>query len=558
MPALTIRMRVVLMTLLVAFLLIAGWLVGMGGLLATTRSLERMIDDRFDPANALARMLYLASDGRASAYSIFSEAGAGTAPGASGGDGIEIIGRNVEAMAFELRRVRERVTQDENAWQVMKLADAQARYLDQALKPFADAARASDRARARELLATRVTPLYLAFRVEAEALQKRLAVSSEDERKRAERTFYLVLVVCAAGGLVGLVIVAVSGWLLVRSILHSLDGGIAVARDVAAGDLTRKIEAVGRDETRALFDAIAHMHERLNGSLAHVRAATDGVHRIAAEIADGNVNLSSRTEAQASSLEETAASMEGLTATVRQNAESARKASLLAAESSDIASRGGEVVGQVVETMNAITESSQRIVDIISVIDGIAFQTNILALNAAVEAARAGEHGRSFAVVAAEVRGLAQRSASAAKEIAALIGNSVERIGHGGALVTEAGRRMSEILASTKQVARIMMDITRASQDQTLNIEQVNAAITQMDRFTQQNATLVENAGAAAESLQRQVQRLDRALGFFQVSETASADHVAYSGQEEVAARSIAPLGSPRTVYSSGDPSGAT
>ncbi len=551
MPPLTIRMRVVLMTLLVAFLLVSGWLAGAGGLLATTRSLERMIDGRFIPAGDLARMLYLASDSRASAHALLPGAEAGTAPGAAAGDSVETINRNVEAMALALRRVRERVTQDEHATQLARLADAQARFVGDALIPLADAVRAANRDRARELLAARVTPLYRAFRAEAEALQSRLAASAEDERKQAERTFHLVLIVCAIGGGIGLLVVGLSGWLLVRSILRSLDGGISVARAVAKGDLTQHIEATGRDETRALFDAIAHMHERLNSSLAHVRAATGDVHRVAAEIADGNLNLSSRTEAQASSLEQTAASMEGLTETVRQNADSARQASQLATESSEVASRGGEVVSQVVGTMNAITESSQRIVDIIGVIDGIAFQTNILALNAAVEAARAGAHGRSFAVVATEVRNLAQRSALAAKEISALIGDSVDRIRHGGALVTEAGKRMSEILASTKQVAAIMSDITRASQDQSLNIGQVNAAITQMDRFTQQNATLVENAGAAAESLQRQVQRLDRALGFFQVSEAALADHITDAGREP-AGREIAPVETPGTVHSRG------
>jgi methyl-accepting chemotaxis protein len=485
--ALTIRMRVILMTALVAFLLVAGWLIGIGGLLATTQSLERMIDHEFEPTQALRR--------------------------------------NAEEMAVALRLVRERVTRAALGTQVDKFSQAQARLVNEGLQPVAEALRASDGARAGEILVRQLEPLYASFQAETDALLKQLARTTEDDRAQSRRTYYLVLMVCAIGGLAGLAIVAVSGWLLVRSILRSLDRGISVARAVAAGDLTQKVEVAGRDETRALLEAIAHMHERLGGSLAHVRAASDAVNRAAAEIAEGNANLSARTEAQASSLEETAASMEGLTATVRQNADSAQQANRLATESSEVAARGGEVVAEVVGTMNAITESSRRIVDIIGVIDGIAFQTNILALNAAVEAARAGEQGRGFAVVAAEVRSLAQRSAAAAKEIKALISDSVGRIEQGGELVAEAGSRMGEIVATTKQVASIMADITLASQEQTAKIEQVNSAITQMDQFTQQNAALVENATAAADVLQQQVGRLDRALGFFRMSELMLAEY---------------------------------
>jgi len=523
-------MRVILMTALVAFLLVAGWLVGIGGLLATTQGLERMIDREFDPTQALSRIRYLASESRAQAYAILVDARAAAGATSGGADRLDVVRRNAEEMAGALRLLQERVTRDELGERAGRLGDAQTRLLEEGLKPMVAALGASDYARAEDLLARQVTPLYRAFQDESDGLLKQLARATEEGRAQSHQTFYLVLSVCAIGGLTGLAIVALSGWLLVRSILRSLDRGISVARAVAAGDLTQRVEAAGRDETRALLEAIAHMHERLSGSLAHVRAASDSVFRAAAEISEGNANLSARTEAQASSLEETAASMEGLTETVRQNADSAQQANRLAIESSEVAARGGEVVGQVVGTMNAITESSRRIVDIIGVIDGIAFQTNILALNAAVEAARAGEQGRGFAVVAAEVRGLAQRSAAAAKEIKALIGSSVERIEQGGELVTEAGNRMGEIVAGTRQVARIMADITLASQDQTAKIEQVNSAINQMDQFTQQNAALVENATAAADLLQQQVGRLDRALAFFRVSEAMLAEHAGDEG----------------------------
>jgi methyl-accepting chemotaxis protein len=256
----------------------------------------------------------------------------------------------------------------------------------------------------------------------------------------------------------------------------------------------------------------------LTDIMTQLRDATESINTAAKEIASGNTDLSSRTEEQASSLEETASSMEELTSTVKQNAENARQANQLAIGASDVAVKGGAVVSQVVTTMSSINESSKKIVDIISVIDGIAFQTNILALNAAVEAARAGEQGRGFAVVATEVRNLAQRSAAAAKEIKELISDSVEKVGTGTKLVDEAGKTMEEIVSSVKRVTDIMGEITAASQEQSSGIEQVNQAITQMDEVTQQNAALVEQAAAAAESLEEQAQVLAQAVGVFKLA----------------------------------------
>ncbi len=261
--------------------------------------------------------------------------------------------------------------------------------------------------------------------------------------------------------------------------------------------------------------------DKLTEIVTQIKESTESINVASKEIAAGNTDLSSRTEEQASSLEETASSMEELTSTVKQNAENAKQANQLAAGASEVAVKGGDVVGQVVVTMSSINESSKKIVDIISVIDGIAFQTNILALNAAVEAARAGEQGRGFAVVATEVRTLAQRSAAAAKEIKELIGDSVEKVGAGTKLVDEAGTTMKEIVASVKRVTDIMAEITAASQEQSAGIEQVNTAITQMDEVTQQNAALVEQAAAAAESMEEQAGNLAQAVSIFKMSQQA-------------------------------------
>ncbi|HEY8606887.1 MAG TPA: methyl-accepting chemotaxis protein, partial [Noviherbaspirillum sp.] len=260
------------------------------------------------------------------------------------------------------------------------------------------------------------------------------------------------------------------------------------------------------------------------------------------EIASGNADLSSRTESQASSLEETASSMEELTSTVKQNAENARQANQLVVSASDVALRGGEVVGQVVQTMASIKDSSRKIVDIIGVIDGIAFQTNILALNAAVEAARAGEQGRGFAVVAAEVRSLAQRSAGAAKEIKSLIGDSVEKVDAGSNLVDVAGKTMGEIVTSVKHVADIMNEISAASQEQSSGIEEVNRAIAQMDEMTQQNAALVEQAAAAADSMQTQAAALAQAVAVFRVDGAAAAAAAGTGAQAPAARSQVAPV----------------
>jgi methyl-accepting chemotaxis protein len=308
---------------------------------------------------------------------------------------------------------------------------------------------------------------------------------------------------------------------ITRSISRPLHEAVRIAKVVAAGDLTTEIAVTSSDEMGELMQALKEMSASLVGIVGQVRSGTNAIGDASGQIAAGNLDLSSRTEQQASSLEETASSMEQLTSTVKSNADNARQANALACSASDVAVRGGAVVSQVVTTMGTINDASRKIVDIISVIDGIAFQTNILALNAAVEAARAGEQGRGFAVVASEVRSLAQRSAAAAKEIKALIGDSVDQVDLGAKLVAQAGSTMDEVVASVQRVSAIIGEIASASQEQTDGIEHISMAISQMDQVTQQNAALVEQAAAASESLQHQAQQLSSLVGVFKLSHVA-------------------------------------
>jgi methyl-accepting chemotaxis protein len=325
-------------------------------------------------------------------------------------------------------------------------------------------------------------------------------------------------------GVILLAFGAWAAWVISRSITVPLNAALGIADTVATGDLTTRFdEETTRDEIGDLMKALKTMNDALRRVVSEVQSGTGAIANASQEIAAGNLDLSARTEQQASSLEETASSMEELTSTVRQNADNANQANQLAQAASDVAARGGEIVGQVVHTMGSIDASSRKIVDIIGTIDGIAFQTNILALNAAVEAARAGEQGRGFAVVASEVRNLAQRSAAAAKEIKELIGNSVEQVKNGATLVQRAGTTMDEVVASVRRVTDIMGEITSASREQSLGIDQVNEAISQMDTVTQQNAALVEEAAAAAASMQDQAARLADVAGMFKLGDAGFA-----------------------------------
>ena len=356
--------------------------------------------------------------------------------------------------------------------------------------------------------------IYLASLKKLEVLEAQLLNDTAAQiRSRYENGRMLLISLGAAAILLG---IACAYW-ITRSITRPITRAVEVAEAVSAGDLTSHIVVESRDETGQLMHALKNMNDKLVSIVGQVRAGTDSISTASSEIAAGNLDLSSRTEQQASSLEETASSMEELTSTVKLNADNARSANQLAIDASQIASKGGAVVSEVVSTMGSINDSSRKIVDIISVIDAIAFQTNILALNAAVEAARAGEQGRGFAVVASEVRNLAQRSSQAAKEIKGLIDDSVQKVEAGSQLVDKAGRTMDEIVQSISHVTQIMNQITDASDEQRAGIEQVNQAIGQMDQVTQQNAALVEEAAAAAESMQEQAAKLADVVGLFKL-----------------------------------------
>jgi methyl-accepting chemotaxis protein len=344
-------------------------------------------------------------------------------------------------------------------------------------------------------------------------------------------------------GLAALALVLGTGvavW-ITRSITGPLRKAVDVARTVATGDLGTHIDVRSTDETGQLLQALRDMSDALVRIVGEVRSGTETIASASHQIAAGNADLSARTEAQASSLEQTASSMEELTSTVKQNADNARQANQFAVSASDIAAKGGTVMAEVVETMGAINDSARKIVDIIAVIDGIAFQTNILALNAAVEAARAGEQGRGFAVVASEVRSLAQRSAAAAKEIKLLIDDSVQKADAGSKLVDQAGTTMRDVVDSIRRVADIMGEISAASQEQTAGIGQVQLAVSQMDQTTQQNAALVEEAAAASESLREQAARLTQTVAVFRLGGARDRTAPAAVAQPAQAAPAIAP-----------------
>jgi methyl-accepting chemotaxis protein len=356
---------------------------------------------------------------------------------------------------------------------------------------------------------------YLGAMGELQAFERKQADDQAEAMNRRVTMFKTVLLVLA---LVSLAVGAGMSFVITRSVVVPVQEAVNTARVIASNDLSQELDSTRRDELGDLLRALSDMQVSLRRIIGQVRSSTDSISTASSEIATGNQDLSSRTEQAASNLQQTASSMEELTATVKQSADSARQANQLASSAAEVAQRGGHVVSQVVSTMDEITASSRKISDIIGVIDGIAFQTNILALNAAVEAARAGEQGRGFAVVASEVRSLAGRSAEAAKEIKGLIGSSVDKVETGSRLVADAGATMTEIVGSVQRVTDIIGEITSASSEQSDGIGQVNMAVAQLDQMTQQNAALVEESAAAAESLKQQAARLSQVVATFKVS----------------------------------------
>ena len=404
-----------------------------------------------------------------------------------------------------------------------KFVQARQRFLEQILNPAVVAARDKDVATVTALVQGPMESSFAGVRSSLnELIQMQLDIGKA-EYDASQRTYERFRNVSISLIVLSLLAAAAIGVWLVRSITAPLDYAVRIARSVASGDLTQTVEVASTNEMGQLLRAMKDMNASLQSIVGEVRSGSHTIATAAGEIASGNLDLSSRTEQQASSLEETASSMEELTSTVKQNADHARQASELAVSASEVAVKGGAVVREVVQTMGAINDSARKIVDIITVIDSIAFQTNILALNAAVEAARAGEQGRGFAVVASEVRNLAHRSAAAAKEITALINDSVDKVGTGSKLVDQAGSTMQEVVLSVQRVSDLIGEITLASQEQSSGIEQINQAITQMDEVTQQNAALVEQAAAAAGSLQEQSEHLAQAVGVFKIGDTPAA-----------------------------------
>ncbi|GKS75558.1 MCP four helix bundle domain-containing protein [Acidovorax sp. SUPP950] len=440
----------------------------------------------------------------------------------------------------------------------LRIINANREPYNQAIDRAIALAEAGDSAAAGTLLIKEVRTLQNALFGAVDAsreIQRGLANQVAKEALAHAHNMAVVLGVAAALMLVVSVLV---GWLIVRDLSRSLGAEpsalAAAANNVAAGDLSAAL-VVRSGDTVSVMAAMARMQEALTSVVATVRHGSDGVATASAEIAQGNSDLSARTEQQASALEETAASMEELSSTVKQNADNARQANQLAVSASTVAVQGGQVVNDVVSTMKIIDDSSKRIADIIGVIDGIAFQTNILALNAAVEAARAGEQGRGFAVVASEVRNLAQRSAEAAKEIKSLIDSSVAQVGEGTALVAKAGSTMTEVVTAIRRVTDIIGEVSAASTEQSQGVAQVGEAIVQMDQVTQQNAALVEESAAAASSLSTQAQQLLQAVAIFKLgAQTGVSNAMAhqagpsFSGQAGVGKRRAQPVADPRAI----------
>ena len=430
-----------------------------------------------------------------------------------------------QARAGFMEQLKKTVVSPAGKAALQKIIDSRAAYAPHE-DAFLKLAESGDKAGAKMMLLQSMLPKQLeyiaALRKFIES-QNTLIQTAQDEAEAGYVSTRMLMIILSVSALLAGVLAA---WTITRGLLRQLGGepdyAASVADGIARGDLSMHIELQSGDNSSLMF-SIKKMRDDLRQIVSNVRQGTDTIATASGQIAAGNQDLSSRTEQQASSLEETASSMEELTSTVKQNADNARQASTVAASAADVAGKGGVVVAQVVQTMGAINESAKKIVDIISVIDDIAFQTNILALNAAVEAARAGEQGRGFAVVASEVRNLAQRSASAAKEIKTLIHDSVEKVDAGSKLVDQAGSTMNQVVASVRRVTDIIGEITAASEEQTAGIEQINEAISQMDNVTQQNAALVEEAAAAAASLQDQAGNLARVVSVFKLVESVAA-----------------------------------
>ncbi|QBE65190.1 methyl-accepting chemotaxis protein [Pseudoduganella lutea] len=436
-----------------------------------------------------------------------------------------------------LKRAGEFVAKSDTAWKEYlalpleaaeqalsdKVAATRKDLIDKGLHALAQALRDGDAARVDHLAMHDMQKLFSAYSDASDELDEHLTHLAQSNFKESQRLYGTVMALSIGAVVAGIVLIFVACATLMRAIMGPLRESLEHFDAMAAGDLSRRIDTTRHDEMGTLMKGLASMQDKLAETVRTVREGSGSIAVASNEIADGNMDLSRRTEQQAASLEETASSLEELTSTVRQNADNARQANTMAVSASQVAQQGGQIVARVIDTMGAITTSSRKIEDIIAVIDSIAFQTNILALNAAVEAARAGEQGRGFAVVASEVRTLAQRSAAAAKEIKTLIAESVASVETGSTLVGQAGNTMDEIVTGIARVADIMAEIQTATAEQSSGIDLINDAVTQMDQVTQQNAALVEEAAAAAGALQEQAATLEQTVAVFQLDQQAPA-----------------------------------
>ncbi|CAM8667877.1 Tar Methyl-accepting chemotaxis protein [Comamonadaceae bacterium] len=509
-----ISTRLIFLVTILSLMLLAGAAMGLYGITSSNQAIKTVYEDRTVPLGQLAE---LSRTSTRNALLIASSL-ADPRPEKVTRNLMEIEANTLSGNQQWTAYLATYLTEEEKVL-AKNFGDIRETFQQKGIDAAVAALKANDFTEAQMLGATIIEPMSEKVKDALTPLLKLQLDVSKAEYEQAVQRYVLIrnLAVVSLG--LSLPLVVIFAFFLIRNLSRSLRGAVEFASAVSSGDLTAKIQPDGRDEVASLVEALNSMRDSLEAVVTKVRAGSENIASASSEIAQGNQDLSSRTESQASALEQTAASMEQLGSQVKHNADNAQQANSLAANASEVAVRGGEVVGKVVTTMKEINESSQRISDIIGVIDGIAFQTNILALNAAVEAARAGEQGRGFAVVAAEVRSLAGRSAEAAKEIKSLINASVERVEMGSTLVDQAGNTMVEVVSSIRRVTEIMSEISSASGEQSLGVAQVGEAVTQMDQATQQNAALVEETAGAAEGLRSQAQQLVHTVSVFKLSE---------------------------------------
>jgi methyl-accepting chemotaxis protein-1 (serine sensor receptor) len=543
---LKISTRLMLLLGTLAFMLVASGLTGLLGISQSNDALKSVYQDRTIPMGQLGDVQHQVLLNRlAIANSVLDPTPEMLAKG------IADVGTNLVTLQKTWDAYMATYLTPEETVVAKKFIEDRNRLVLEGLQPAVAALRANDVAGAHRLILEKIRPLSAPVEADMEALMEIQLKEAKAEYDAAAARYIRFRFWSISAIAASVLFAALFGLNMIRGITRSLREALDVAIAVGQGDMTHTIQHDGKDEVAQVLVALANMQDSLSKVVTTVRQGSEAVATASAEIAQGNHDLSARTESQASALEQTAASMEQLSATVKQNADSARKANHLAMSASDTAMQGGAVVTQVVETMRHINDSSKRIFDIISVIDGIAFQTNILALNAAVEAARAGEQGRGFAVVASEVRSLAGRSAAAAKEIKTLIGASVDRVEAGSRLVDQAGTTMDEVVRSIIRVTDIMGEISAASNEQSAGVSQVGEAVMQMDQVTQQNAALVEEMAAAASSLKAQAQELVETVAVFKLTDDTTPHAIAAPHERSLAHKRAHALGPKRLAFES-------